>query len=65
MMKGEAPKLRLVLIGTGSLFASMVLGGFLLGYWVDVWLDASPLFMIGFGLLGLIGGILKAYRLLI
>ena len=53
------------LIGTGTMLASMILSGFLLGYWVDVWLDTKPVFMLVFGGLGLVGGILKAYRLLI
>ena len=53
------------LIGVGTMFASMVLSGFLLGYWTDVWLDTSPAFMLLFGALGLVGGILKVHRLLV
>ncbi len=54
----------LALIGTGTILASMVLSGFLLGYWMDVWLDTKPAFMLVFGGLGLVGGILKVHRLL-
>ncbi len=53
-----------VLIGTGTLLASMVISGFFLGYWVDVWLDKNPIFMLLFGILGLVGGMLKVYKLL-
>ncbi len=53
------------LIGTGTLLASMVLSGFLLGYWTDVWLDTKPAFMLVFGGFGLVGGILKVHRLLL
>ena len=60
----EAPKPGLLLIGVGTMFAAMVLSGFLLGYWTDVWLDTNPLFMLLFGGLGLVGGILRVHRLL-
>lgn len=53
------------LIGVGAILASMVLSGFLLGYWTDAWLDTRPLFMLLFAGLGLIGGILKVHKLLI
>ena len=53
-----------VLIGTGTLLASMTVSGFFLGYWVDVWLDTKPIFMLLFGILGLVGGMLKVYKLL-
>lgn len=52
------------LIGVGAILASMVLSGFLLGYWTDAWLDTRPLFMLLFAGLGLIGGILKVHKLL-
>ena len=52
------------LIGVGAIFASMVLSGFLLGYWTDIWLDTRPVFMLIFAGLGLIGGLLKVYKLL-
>ena len=54
----------LLLIGVGSVLTSMIAAGFLLGYWTDVWLQTPPIFLILFGALGLIGGILKVYKLL-
>lgn len=42
----------------------MVASGFLLGYLTDRWLGTSPLFMLLFGVLGFIGGMLKVYKLL-
>ncbi len=60
----EPPRSSWALIGTGAILASMVLSGFLLGYWTDVWLDTKPAFMLIFGGLGLVGGILKVHRLL-
>jgi len=37
----------------------------LLGYRTDAWLDTSPLFMLLFAGLGLIGGLMKVHRLLV
>jgi ATP synthase protein I len=54
----------LLLIGAGTMMTSMIVAGFLLGYGVDWWLDSQPIFMILFGGLGLVGGILKVYKLL-
>ncbi|MCI0504872.1 MAG: AtpZ/AtpI family protein [Gammaproteobacteria bacterium] len=62
MKKAKGPGL--LLIGVGSLLTSMVVAGFLLGYGVDVLLDTQPIFLLSFGLLGFIGGILKAYKIL-
>ena len=54
----------LLLISVGSLLTSMIAAGFLLGYGTDVVLDTKPIFFLSFGLLGFIGGILKAYKIL-
>jgi len=54
----------LLLIGVGTMLTSMIVAGFLLGYGLDWWLDSRPIFMILFGGLGLIGGILKVCKLL-
>ncbi len=62
MNKAKGPGL--LLISVGSLLTSMVVAGFLLGYGVDVLLDTQPVFLLSFGLLGFIGGILKAYKIL-
>ncbi len=58
------PARGLGLIGVGTILASMVLSGFILGYWADVWLDTRPLFMLLFASLGFVGGILKIHKLL-
>ena len=54
----------LLLISVGTMLTSMVVAGFLLGYVLDAWLETLPIFMLGFGVLGFVGGILKVYRLL-
>ncbi len=54
----------LLLISVGTMLSSMVVAGFLLGYWVDGWLGTSPIFMLVLGGLGLVGGSLKVYKLL-
>ena len=46
------------------MLTSMVVSGFLLGYLTDRWLDSRPIFMLLFGGLGFVGGILKVYKLL-
>lgn len=63
----QSPKQKrpgLLLISVGTMLSSIVVAGFLLGYWTDSWLETSPIFMISFGALGFVGGILKVYRLL-
>lgn len=62
MAKPKGPGL--LLVGVGSMLASTVVAGFLLGYLTDYWLDTQPIFMLAFGLLGFIGGGLRAYKLL-
>lgn len=54
----------LLLISVGTMLTSMIVSGFLLGYWVDAWLETKPIFMLLFGALGFIGGFLKVFRLL-
>ncbi len=54
-----------VLIGVGTQLTATVVAGFLLGFGVDTWLDTKPIFMLIFGCLGFVGGVLKAYKLLI
>lgn len=46
------------------MLTSMAVAGFGLGFFVDLWLDSQPLFMLIFGGLGLVGGILKVHKLL-
>lgn len=54
----------LLLISVGTMLTSMIVAGFFLGYLLDVWLDTLPIFMLVFGVLGFIGGILKVYKLM-
>jgi ATP synthase protein I len=42
----------------------MIAAGFILGYFVDWWFGTLPWFLLGFGVLGFIGGMLKVYKLL-
>jgi len=62
MKKNKGPGL--LLISVGTILTSMIAAGFILGYAVDVWLETQPIFLLSFGLLGLVGGILKVYRIL-
>ena len=62
MNKRKSPGL--LLISVGTILTSMVVAGFILGYAIDVWLGTQPIFLLILGLLGLIGGILKVYRIL-
>ena len=55
---------RIILIGVGTILTSMVLSGFLLGYWVDAWLDTQPILMLLFAGLGFIGAAIRICKLL-
>jgi len=63
-MSKQPAGLSLVLVSVGTVLTSMVVAGFLLGYAADKWLDSQPVFMLSFGVLGFVGGLLKVYRLL-
>ena len=56
---------RLILLGVGTILTSMVLSGFLLGYWVDSWLDTKPVFMLLFAGLGFVGAAIRLCKLLV
>lgn len=64
MSKGKPKTPGLLLVSVGTMLSSTVVAGFLLGYWVDGWLETSPIFMILFGGMGLVGGFLKVFKLL-
>jgi ATP synthase protein I len=64
MSKSKPKGPGLLLISVGTMLSSTVIAGFLLGYWVDGWLETSPIFMIVFGGVGLVGGFLKVLKLL-
>jgi len=65
MAKAKPKGAGLLLIGVGSILASTVISGFILGYLADIWLGTLPVFMLLFGGLGVIGGSLKVYKMLI
>ena len=58
------PSIGPLLIGVGSIMTSMSVVGFLLGYAVDRWLGSQPIGLLILGFLGILGGLMKAYRLL-
>lgn len=62
--KDVKPALNFLLIGAGSVFTSMIVAGFLVGYVFDQLFGTTPIFLLSCGVLGFIGGILKVHKLL-
>ena len=62
--ENQSNKAKPLLMGVGTVLTSMIAAGFILGYVADWWLGTAPIFLIGLGILGFIGGILKVYKLL-
>ena len=58
-------KTNLLLIGAGTMLASMTISGFLIGYALDYFLDTTPIFLFLIGLFGFIGGILRVKEILL
>lgn len=52
-----------LLVGSGQMFTSMVIAGFIVGYFFDYLAGTTPIFMLLCGLLGIIGGSQKVHRL--
>jgi len=65
MKRREKEPLQLLQVGVGTILSSMAVAGFLLGYVTDAYLDTLPIFLLLFGFLGVLGGIMKAHRMLI
>jgi len=64
-MQEEKPKTTgLLHIGAGNMFASMILSGFIIGYFVDQWLDKSPIFMLVFAVIGFVGGMIRVHEMI-
>jgi len=63
MDKNKGPGL--LLIGVGTNLTAMIAAGFALGYGLDYLIDTTPLFMVLFGILGFVGGIIRAYEMLV
>jgi ATP synthase protein I len=55
----------LLLLSAGSMFTSMIVAGFLVGYWIDSWFETQPIGLLMCGVLGFIGGGRKVYDLLV
>ncbi len=60
----KKPALNFLLLGAGSMFTSMIIAGFIVGFAIDWWFETTPLFMLGCGMLGFVGGIMKVNKLL-
>jgi len=58
------PALNFLLLGAGSMFTSMIIAGFLVGYVLDTLFGTMPIFLLSCGVLGFVGGILKVHKLL-
>lgn len=58
------PALNFLLMGAGSMFTSMIVAGFLVGYVLDEVFDTKPIFLLSCGVLGFIGGMQKVSKLL-
>ena len=56
--------LPLLQTGVGTVLSSMAISGFILGFATDQLFDTTPLFLLSFGFLGVIGGTLKAHKFL-
>ncbi|MFC1751286.1 AtpZ/AtpI family protein [Pseudomonadota bacterium] len=54
----------LLLVGVGTHLAAAVTAGFILGYGLDYLLETTPIFMMLFGMMGFVAGIMKAHKLL-
>lgn len=62
--KESKPALNFLLLSAGSMFTSMIVAGFIVGYVIDTLLDTTPIFLLGCGVMGFIGGIMKVHKLL-
>lgn len=65
MARREKEPLQLLQVGVGTMVSSMSISGFILGYLTDLYFGTIPLFMVIFGFLGVLGGIMKAHKMLI
>ncbi len=62
--KANSKMPNLLLISAGSMFTSMVVAGFLVGYWLDSLFDTQPFGLLICGVMGFIGGGRKVYDIL-
>lgn len=61
----DAPKpgLNILLLSAGSIFTSMIIAGFIVGYVLDELFGTMPIFLLLCGVLGFIGGMQKIHKL--
>ncbi|WEJ62622.1 AtpZ/AtpI family protein [Thiomicrorhabdus lithotrophica] len=52
-----------LLMGAGSMFTSMLIAGFIVGYFLDQIFDTTPIFFLSCAVLGFIGGIQQVHKL--
>lgn len=58
-------KTNFLLIGSGTILSSMSISGFLIGYASDYFFNTTPLFLLLFGAIGFIGGIIRVKEMLV
>ena len=58
-------KTNLLMVGVGNMLASTIIAGFILGYFTDYLFDTIPLFLLLFGLLGFVGGMMRVKDMMI
>ena len=61
--QAPSPALNYLLLSAGSIFTSMLIAGFLVGYALDELFDTKPIFLLLCAVLGFIGGIQKVHKL--
>ena len=61
--EAPSPAANYLLISAGSIFTSMVIAGFIVGYMLDAIFGTMPLFFLGCGVLGFVGGMQKVMHL--
>ena len=54
----------MLLIGVGTHLTSMIAAGFIMGFGLDYLLETTSIFMMLLGMLGFVGGLIKAYEML-
>ncbi len=60
----KKPLLNFILMGAGSIFTSMIIAGFLLGFMLDSLFNTKPIFILTCGVLGFVGGVMKVHQML-
>jgi len=58
-----SPAANYLLLSAGSIFTSMLIAGFLVGYALDQVFETTPILMLSCGVLGFIGGMQKVHKL--